>query len=196
MATFDIAKLRQITLLYVEDESDLRKTEGQVYNKLFKKVYAAEDGLEALSVFQKHKDEIDVIVTDINMPRMNGIEFSKEVLKTTNIPIIITSAHSHAEFTTKAIEFGVKKHLIKPITINEIIQDIEEVVTEHHKEKKRLTVTKQLLTDNQKNSKVMEDLLAENKKYEKQNTLYKNIINEFVATFMTDSKGLILETST
>jgi YesN/AraC family two-component response regulator len=111
MATFDIATLRKITLLYVEDEPDLREVESAVYKKIFKTLLEAKNGLEALELFKQHQNEIDVIITDINMPKMDGLTLTKEIKKISNIPIIITSAHSDPKYTTQAIELGVKKYL-------------------------------------------------------------------------------------
>ena len=195
MATFDIATLRKITLLYVEDEPDLREVETTVYAKVFKDVIAAVDGEDALKKFKEHQNEIDVIITDINMPNMDGLEFIKHIKKISDVPIIVTSAHSDPSYTTQAIELGVKKYIIKPIAINEIIQDIEKAYINYKKEKKRLQVTKTLLTQNEQNSLSIEELIKDNKILEMRNEQYKTIIDLYVATFVTDNKGMFIEVS-
>ena len=195
MATFDLATLRKITLLYVEDEPDLREVESTVYSKVFKNVISAIDGADALEKFKANQSAIDVIITDINMPNMNGIDFIKEIKKLSDVPIIVTSAHSDSSYTTQAIALGVKKYIIKPIAINEIIQDIEKAYVSYNKEKKRLQVTKTLLTQNEQNSHNIEELLKDNKVLETKNEQYKTIIDLYVATFITDNKGMIIEVS-
>lgn len=67
-----------------------------------------------------------MVVTDINMPRMNGLEMAKEIRKLdNNIPIVITTAHSESEFLLEAIEIGVSDFLLKPVDIDNLVKVIE-----------------------------------------------------------------------
>ena len=134
MATFDLGTLKTITILYTEDEKEIRERSLKAYSKLFKTVYAAENGEEALEIFLKYKDEIDIIITDINMPKSSGLDLAKKVLEISDVPIIITSAHTNSDYLLEAISIGVKKYEVKPITLNGIVQDIESIVSQYRKD--------------------------------------------------------------
>jgi PAS domain S-box-containing protein len=195
MATFDIAALRTITILYAEDEGTLRHQEIKVYNKLFKKVFEAEDGSQALELYKQHKDEIDVIVTDINMPKLSGLELAKEVQKISRVPIILTTAYTHTEYMLDAIDLGIKKYITKPVTINKIVQDIESVVTQNRKEENIKDIAKELLTKSKSNSAELDELVKENQKLDKELTYYKQLVDKYVPMMVTDKNGMILEVS-
>jgi PAS domain S-box-containing protein len=195
MATFDIAALRTITILYAEDEGALRHQEIKVYNKLFKKVFEAEDGSQALELYKQHKDEIDVIVTDINMPKLSGLELAKEVQKISRVPIILTTAYTHTEYMLDAIDLGIKKYITKPVTINKIVQDIESVVTQNRKEENIKDIAKELLTKSKSNSAELDELVKENQKLDKELTYYKQLVDKYVPMMVTDKNGMILEVS-
>ncbi len=73
--------LKNISILYVEDENDVRDFTSKILNPLLKKVFIAQDGEEGLKVFQENKDEIDLIVSDINMPKMDGLSMCDAIKK-------------------------------------------------------------------------------------------------------------------
>jgi len=112
---FDFKKeLKRLTLLYVEDEEVTRNTFLRSLNRMFGKVLTAKDGLEGLEVFKQEK--IDLILTDINMPKMTGLELAIEVKAIRkNIPIIILSAYNDSNFLMQTIEVGINYYLVKPI---------------------------------------------------------------------------------
>ncbi|HRF57485.1 MAG TPA: response regulator, partial [Campylobacterales bacterium] len=113
-----------IKLLYVEDESIIREQLGQLLGRIVKEVISASDGEEGLKAFLEYAPEM--IVTDINMPRLNGLDMAKEIRKyDKNIPIIITTAHSESEFLLEAIEVGVSDFLLKPVDIDNLVKVIE-----------------------------------------------------------------------
>ena len=109
-----IEKLRTLKLLFVEDEEDLLSIISDALTKLEANFVTANNGLEALEVLKNNPD-IDAIITDINMPVMNGLDMIKNILdQGINIPIIVMSAHTEAEYTSKASEYGVSEYLLKP----------------------------------------------------------------------------------
>jgi DNA-binding response OmpR family regulator len=102
------------SLLYVEDEAYVRKAVISFLENQFTKIYEAEDGKEALEIY--HDKKPDIIITDIEMPKMDGLEFCKRVRKEDEkTPIIIMTAYSHTEYLLKATELNLVKYLIKPI---------------------------------------------------------------------------------
>ena len=103
----DPKELKNITILYVEDDTGIRTQMSQILNKLFKKVYVAVDGGDGIVVYKKHIDEIDVVVTDINMPNINGLDMIKKI-NTLNksIATIVTTAHSDSKNMINAAKYS------------------------------------------------------------------------------------------
>lgn len=117
--------LKTISVLYVEDENDVRGFTSKLLASLLRKVYVAQDGLEGLELFEKNKDDIDLIVTDINMPKMDGLSMCAAIKNINGeIPLVITSAHNDTNFLKKAIEIGVNTYAMKPIDLYQLIESI------------------------------------------------------------------------
>ena len=113
--------LKKIVLLYLEDEESIRETFTLMIGKYFKKVYVALNGAEGLELFKKHN--IDIIISDIQMPVMTGLEMAKEIKEIDyEIPIIFTTAFSDSEYLKQAIDIGVDGYIIKPIDRNKVIE--------------------------------------------------------------------------
>lgn len=105
------------TLLLVEDNSELREYLAVHFEKRFK-VYAAEDGLAGLKL-AKGKNP-DIIVTDIQMPKMNGYQFCKEIrqnFNTSHIPVIMLTASNTAENQIEGLSTGADAYITKPFDI-------------------------------------------------------------------------------
>ncbi|MDD2698743.1 MAG: response regulator [Arcobacteraceae bacterium] len=195
MATFDISELRTMTILYVEDEATLRKQETKIYTKVFKEVFEAEDGVEAIEIFKNNKDKIDIIITDINMPNMSGLDLAREVRKISDVPIIITTAYTNTEYMLESLDLGIKKFINKPVTINRIIQDIEKVVVQSRKEKNVKDIAKTLIVKTKNDTKELNELLIINKELEKNLNYYKQLADTYIATMVVNKNGEILEVS-
>ena len=117
--------LKNISILYVEDENDVRDFTSKILNPLLKKVFMAQDGEEGLKIFQENKNEIDLIVSDINMPKMDGLSMCDAIKKmNSEIPIVITSAHNDTGFLKRAIDIGVNTYAMKPIDLYQLIESI------------------------------------------------------------------------
>ncbi len=123
--------LKQLTILYVEDDDIARMQLSKALQRLFKNVIQATNGEEGYNLYsqaQEKKQVIDLVLSDINMPKMNGIELLEKI-RTTNkeIPFIFTTARSETEYLTKAIELNANYYALKPIDFEDIIQRIQEV---------------------------------------------------------------------
>jgi diguanylate cyclase (GGDEF)-like protein len=117
--------LNNISVLYVEDETDVREFTGKLLESLVKNIYLAENGEEGLKLFKEKSNEINLIVSDINMPKMGGLEMCEEIKKIKKeIPIVITSAHNDPSFLKKAIEIGVSSYAMKPIDLYQLIDSM------------------------------------------------------------------------
>ncbi len=117
--------LKTISVLYVEDENDVREFTSKLLSSLLQNVYVAENGLEGLKIFEEHKDNIDLIVSDINMPKMDGLSMCEAIKKINpEIPLVITSAHNDTNFLKRSIEIGVTTYAMKPIDLYQLIESI------------------------------------------------------------------------
>lgn len=123
-----IEKLKKLKLLFVEDEADLVEIITDTLKKLDANFLSAKNGQEALDLVEANHD-IDIIITDINMPVMNGLVMIKELKRRGyNMPVIIMSAHTETDYINKAKELGVDNYLLKPfdfIKFIDLITDLE-----------------------------------------------------------------------
>jgi two-component system response regulator VanR len=117
-------KLKHYTLLFVEDEQGIRENLQEYFSLMFQEVFVACDGVEALEIF--HEESIDLVITDLKMPNMTGIELVKEIRKEDQITdIIITSAHTDVEFLLSSIPLGLVDYVVKPLTEEKIMTVLE-----------------------------------------------------------------------
>jgi diguanylate cyclase (GGDEF)-like protein len=124
--------LSDITVLYCEDEEDLRHITADVINNFTKKVYVAHNGVEGLNLFKEHEEDIDLIITDVNMPEMNGLEMAKAIKEINiNIPIIVATAFSHSSYLLESIEIGIDKYVLKPIDIKKLFRVMKQSLLYH-----------------------------------------------------------------
>lgn len=116
--------LKNFTILYVEDEEMVRKSAVEYLERVAKEVLQAKDGKEAIGIWKEHKP--DIIITDISMPRLNGIDMASYIrAHDKDVQIIIATAHSDTEYLLKAVELQLVKYLIKPITKDKLIGALE-----------------------------------------------------------------------
>jgi len=116
-----IVKLKELKLLFVEDEDDLLEIISDTLFKLDADFVTAKNGQDALDVLSKQK--IDIVVTDINMPVMNGLELIQNINELyPEVKVIIMSAHTEIEYIKKANDLGVKDYLIKPFDFIKFIE--------------------------------------------------------------------------
>ncbi len=119
--------LKLITVLYVEDEDEIRDVLARSLKRITKEVYLATNGKEGLEAFKEYNP--DIIVTDIKMPLMDGLAMSKEVKDINpSIPIIITTAFSDKEFLFEAINIGINRYITKPINLKNLMRTLSESV--------------------------------------------------------------------
>ena len=120
-------KAKDLSVLYVEDEKLLREKTTVFLNKIFTHVSVAADGKEGLDKYNKNK--YDIIITDILMPKMNGLEFVSSIRKyDEKQEIIITSAYTDLMYLTESIKLGVRAYLIKPLNFEDILKTLEHSV--------------------------------------------------------------------
>ncbi len=110
----------ELHVLYVEDDINLRQETSMLFEPFFARLDVASDGLEGLEKFNEHL--YDIIITDINMPRMNGIEMISKIREIhPEQKIIAISAHSESDILVSLIRAGVTSFLLKPILQQDVI---------------------------------------------------------------------------
>ena len=119
-----------LTLLYVEDNKDAREMTSMLLEDFFDNIIVAIDGEDGYKKFIQN--EIDLVMTDINMPKLNGIELCKKIRKEDNYtPIIILSAHNEDNFFMDSLKHGVTAYLLKPIDIDQLAMIVYRIVQKH-----------------------------------------------------------------
>ena len=118
--------LTNLTILLVEDDASALRQMEIMLRKKCGKVYTANNGMVGLKVYQTAAP--DVIVTDLKMPVMGGLEMSRQVRKTNpDIPIIITTAFDDKDIILSAIDVGINKYIIQPVDADALLGALGEV---------------------------------------------------------------------
>ena len=127
-------------VLLVEDEADAREILSFYLNTIFEDVVVAVDGQEALEIFKKEfKNDkyFDLVLTDIKMPRLDGMDMIEKMLELNeNQKFIIVSAYRDEEKLLKSINFRVLGYFLKPINVDNMMEILKKAKKEVLKEKK------------------------------------------------------------
>ncbi|WP_455755805.1 EAL domain-containing response regulator [Sulfurimonas sp.] len=114
-------------LLYIEDNELVRNSTMQIFNDLFLEITPAINGEDGLEKF--YDSEIDIIISDINMPRLNGLEMVETLRKfDSDIPILLLSAHSEINYFTKSIQLNIDGYMLKPLQIDDLLESLGKIV--------------------------------------------------------------------
>jgi len=117
---------QSLTALYVEDEEELRDVVNLFIGNFFKKCYLAKNGQDGLNIFIENEKTIDIIITDISMPTMDGLEMSEGIRQLNpKVPIIITTAHNDKDFLQKAIDINITKFITKPLDMHNLLNTLK-----------------------------------------------------------------------
>ena len=136
------SKFLNLTLLYVEDDEIIRQNAVEYLSDYFKEVYQAKDGQEGFEYFEVYKP--DIIISDIEMPHLNGLDMAQKIRKQDrSIPIIISTAYTDTSYMLKAVELQLIKYIVKPISSKKL-QEALNLLLEH------LNINNIVTIDNQK----------------------------------------------
>ncbi|MFK5882706.1 MAG: response regulator transcription factor [Sulfurospirillum sp.] len=126
-------------VLLVEDEADAREILSFYLNTIFEDVVVAVDGQEALEIFElglKNGKLFDLVLTDIKMPRLNGMDMIEKMLSLVqNQKFIIVSAYKDEDKLLKSINFRVLGYFLKPINVDNMMEILKKAKAEVLKEK-------------------------------------------------------------
>ncbi len=127
-----MTKKHPYTLLFVEDEKKIRSAYVRLLENYFTKVVSAENGEEALELYQEERP--DIIIADILMPKVDGLELIEKIRRSDyDTRVILMTAHSDKERLLKATELNISKYLIKPVKKRVLLESIELTVKQLEK---------------------------------------------------------------
>lgn len=124
-----LSQLSTIRLLYVEDDTETREELQSILELYVSELYIAKNGREGLEYYKKYLP--DIVVTDIQMPEMNGLSLAADI-KTLNPEqqIVILSAYNDVEYLFRALELELQHYITKPISVERLLNKLAEI-TEH-----------------------------------------------------------------
>ncbi len=115
--------LKYLTVLYVEDDDEVRENITSSISNIVKKVYSSSNAKDALELYDSIKP--DIIFTDIDMPGINGLELVKEIREEdSSTPIVVLTAYKTENFLLEAVSLHLESYIIKPISY----QDLKEAL--------------------------------------------------------------------
>ncbi len=139
-------KVRDISLLVAEDEKELLDYLGEYLHLFFEKIYTAANGKEAYGIYLDKRP--DIIITDINMPSLDGLSLISNIRdQDKETRIIIMSAHSEEEKLLRAVELHLETYLIKPIDVEKLKAVLFKSVEELRKISKRVYLDDEIYWD-------------------------------------------------
>ncbi|MAD42260.1 MAG: DNA-binding response regulator [Arcobacter sp.] len=125
-----LEKLKDISILCVEDEDGIREVIVKTLKYYFKEVYEACDGEEAYEMYEEYRPKI--ILSDIQMKNINGVQFVKKVRKTDrHTSIIMLTAHSNEEYLMELINLNVNHFILKPLNLKKLNEALFKYINEN-----------------------------------------------------------------
>jgi len=117
---------KNLTLLFAEDHDELRENTAEILKNFFKKVDSVENGEKALQYYKselENANAYDIVLTDIRMPKMNGVELTEKIYEIKpNQLLIVISAHDESSYLLPLINLGIEQFLKKPIDYQELLK--------------------------------------------------------------------------
>ena len=150
--------LNNMKVLLVEDDKFTLRELERFLKKKVGKLLPASNGIEGLNIL--NKDEIDIVVTDLRMPIMDGLEMIKKARKNGyDGPVIIISAYSDSDTILKAVDIGIIKYLVKPVDTKQMIDTMESLAKEILKKKyDKLVLNDFVILDRKKKKEIENEI--------------------------------------
>lgn len=161
----DLEYIKKIRILYVEDNEETRDELVYFFENRVLELYVAKDGEEGLFLYKEKSP--DLVISDIQMPRLDGISMSQKIKEhDENAKIILLTAFNDSDYLLKAIQLHIDNYAIKPLNIKNLVQIM---------------------------GKIAKNILLEKENNDIYNTLnqYKEIVDERSIVFKTDKSGVI-----
>jgi PAS domain S-box-containing protein len=118
-------------ILFIDDEAPIVDVGKQMLERLGYEVITRTSSIEALELFRSQQDQFDVVITDMTMPNMTGVELSKKMINIRpDIPVILCTGFSEQITEEKATGLGIQGYVMKPIIMSEIAHKIRKILDE------------------------------------------------------------------
>ncbi len=121
----------KLQILVVDDESRMRKLVKDFLEREGFTVLEAADGMEAVDTFYEHKD-IDLIILDVMMPRMDGWQVCREIRQSSQVPIIMLTARSEERDELQGFDLGVDEYISKPFSPKILVARVSAILRRSH----------------------------------------------------------------
>lgn len=116
-------ELKQLTVLYAEDDDKIRQEVAHFLERRVGKLILATNGEEALAAYNAHKP--DIVISDIMMPEMDGLELAAAIKeRNRSTPVIFTTAFNDVKYLHQAISLGIDGYTLKPIDLGQLLGTI------------------------------------------------------------------------
>lgn len=119
--------MKKITILYVEDEENIRNELVEILELDFDTVLTCNNGEEGLALYKEHHP--DLVISDVQMPKMDGLQMYQEILSIDkDAKIILTTAFNEGHYLHEAHELDIRSYITKPIDIKQLYSAIDETL--------------------------------------------------------------------
>jgi PAS domain S-box-containing protein len=146
LSSLNMKPLKMISVLYVEDDFETREELQILLSEIVGELHVAANGYDGLRLYQEHQP--DIVITDIQMPDMNGLSMAADIRH--NFPdqeIIILSAYNDTEYLFRVLEMGIRDYITKPISIERLIEKLI-CITKRINQSKELQQQRKFLEQN------------------------------------------------
>ena len=180
----DISILKNLTILYVEDDVHTQEIIAEILREFCDDIRLANDSQEALNIFSTC--HIDLLISDIEMPGMNGLKLFEEIRKVdSNIPVIMLSAYTATDYLLSSIRLNVLEYIVKPISYTKIEDALLKVSTMINSQKNIYFKISPTLYYDKSNSSLIEG----------KNTITLQKKESFFLELLTEAKGNLVRYS-
>ncbi len=156
--------LKNLTLLYVEDEEFTRKMFATFLQRLVGVLIVAKNGAEGVAAYREFTP--DIVMTDINMPIMDGLTMVREIRTIdtgTQVPILFLTAHEEVAFLKSSISLGTTEYLVKPVNTGKLVEALRMCARQLHDEKMLREDKEQMVTFNEQLEKRVAEEVGKNR---------------------------------
>lgn len=168
-------------LLYVEDDRETAEIFINYLSRLFKEVVYVEDGEQALEFYKQ--DKFDLIITDIMMPRINGLDMAKEIKQINKEQnILVVSGYSNTETILSSIKIGIDGYLVKPINYSDMNNTLYKICVKIKKYK-----------EIDEHQQVLESLITQVSQKNEELLQYIELLDNVAIISKTDLEGVIID---
>ena len=120
--------LKDLRILYLEDEELIKESVERTVSKFIKEFVSFTNPIDALNFLETTDIKFDLIITDIQMPKMNGLDFIKEIKsKGNNTPVIVITAFNTDEHIQACNDLGVEEIIVKPVNLIDLFEKMERI---------------------------------------------------------------------